>query len=282
MAGDILKLAVIVTVLLQAVAGQGGKPIANKILPLSNYTDVFFSDPSSAPSLIITPTSYDVEYGSTVLMTCVAYLGPASEDHSATTMTWLDPSGQQLLNDSESLVTIYTELQDYSGSVFLESILEICSLRQLGIGEYTCRVSNSVGQDAFNWTIGFSEELTPPQLIITPVDRSVNQGDTVVMACVASGFPEAEISWSRNGVLLDTNLSSLVNIYEQTITENTFNYTESILEICVFDVDSVGSFTCSATSDLGTVNSSSWTVDIFPSELICHFLLSFRRRSSRY
>ena len=200
-------------------------------------------------------------------MTCVAYLGPDSEDHSATTLTWMGPSGQQLINDSASLVTVYTETVSQNGQIFLESILEICSMGLSGVGEYTCRASNTVGDDTFRWNISFTEEIVAPQLIATPVSQDVNYGHTVLMACVANGYPEPEIIWSRNGQVLDPDSSDLVNVYTQVVTEMGLNFTESILEICGVGADDIGSFMCIATSDVGTANSSTWTIGILPSEL---------------
>ena len=225
------------------------------------------SAPSAAPSLVITPTSYSVDYGSTVLMTCVAYLGPDTEDHSSAAISWIDPAGQQLSNDSDSMVTIYTETQTQNGLVFLESIVEICSVGVAHSGQFSCRAANSIGSESFSWNITFTEEITAPQLIVTPVNQDVNHGDTVLMVCVANGFPEPEITWSRNGVSLDPALSDLISIYTDTVSEMGLNFTESILEICGVGLDDVGSFTCTATSDAGTATSAPFTVGILPSEL---------------
>ena len=206
--------------------------------------------PSAAPSLVITPTSYSVDYGSTVLMTCVAYLGPDTEDHSSAAISWTDPAGQQLSNDSDSMVTIYTETQTQNGLVFLESILEICSVGVSHSGQFSCRAANSIGSESFSWNISFTEEIMAPQLVITPVNQDINYSDTVLMACVASGFPQPEITWSRNGVQLDPSSSDLISIYTETVSELGLNFTESILEICGVGVDDVGSFACTATSEL--------------------------------
>lgn len=222
--------------------------------------------PSAAPSLVITPTSYSVDYGTTVLMTCVAYLGPDTEDHSSAAISWTDPAGQALSNDSDSLVTIYSETQTQNGLVFLESILEICSVGVSHSGQFSCRAANSIGNDSFSWNISFTEEITVPQLVITPVNQDVSYGDTVLMACVASGFPQPEITWSRNGVLLDPASSDLITVYTETVSEVGLNFTESILEICGVGIDDIGSFVCTATSDAGTATSAPFTVGILPSE----------------
>jgi hypothetical protein len=216
--------------------------------------------------LVITPTSYNVDYGSTVLMTCVAYLGPDTEDHSSAAISWSDPSGQQLSNDSDSMVTIYTETETQNGIVFLESIIEICSVGVAHSGQFSCSAANSIGSESFSWNISFTEEITTPQLVVTPVNQDVNYGDTVLMVCVANGFPEPEITWSRNGELLDPASSDLISIYTETVSEVGLNFTESILEICGVGVDDIGTFTCTATSDAGTVTSTPFIVGLLSSE----------------
>ena len=277
MAGNYWKLVVfIVTVTTHAAMGQGGKlydqsfinSLCLPFVPRDGRLFFHAADPTAAPSLVITPTSYNVEYGSTVLMTCVAYLGPDTEDHSSTTLAWIDPSGAQLRNDSDSLVTVYTSVQSEGGSVFLESILEICGIGLAGVGEYRCTATNSIGADTFSWNISFTEEVAPPELAITPVSQNVSYGDTVLMACVASGYPQPEISWSRNGELLNPDSYELISVYDQVVSGMGLNFTESILEICGFSEDDVGSFVCTASSEAGSVNSSMWSLDILPSESI--------------
>ena len=142
-------------------------------------------------------------------------------------------------------------------------------MRQSGVGRYMCRVANSIGNDTFNWNISFVQDLTPPELIVTPVDHDVNYGDTVLMVCVASGYPEPEVSWSHNGQLVDNASSPFVNIYNQVIVGNdSLTFTESIIEICGFELDDIGTFVCTATNVEGSVNSTAVTIDIFPSESI--------------
>ena len=89
-------------------------------------------------------------------MTCVAYLGSDTDEESRATITWIDPSGQTLTNDTDSMVTIYTETLTQDGLVFLESIVEICSVGLSHAGEFTCRASNSVGNESFSWNISFA------------------------------------------------------------------------------------------------------------------------------
>ena len=222
--------------------------------------------PSAAPSLIITPISYSVNYGSTVLMTCVAYLGSDTEDHSNAAISWTDPAGQTLINDSDSSVTIYAETQTQNGMVFLESILEICSVGVSHAGQFSCRAVNSIGGETFSWNISFIEEITPPQFMVTPVDQFTNYGDTVIMVCVVTGFPQPIVTWSHNRELVDPALSDLITVYTEMESEMGLNFTKSILEISDVGVDDIGFYTCTATNDAGTVTTAPFTVGILPSE----------------
>ena len=199
-------------------------------------------------------------------MTCVAYLGPDTEDHSSAAISWTDPAGQTLSNDSDSMVTIYAETQTQNGLVFLESILEICSVGVSHAGQFSCRAANLIGGESFSWNISFTKEITTPQLVVTPVNQDINYSDTVLMVCVATSFPEPVITWNRNGELLDPASSDLITIYTEMVLDMGLNFTVSILEICGVGVDDIGSFTCTATSDAGTVTSAPFTVGILPSE----------------
>ena len=135
-----------------------------------------------------------------------------------------------------------------------------------GAGEFSCRAANSVGGESFSWNITFTEEIAAPELIVTPVSQDVSYRDTVLMACVASGYPEPEITWRRNGELLDPASSDLINIYTEVVSEVGLNFTESIIEICGVGFDDVGSFTCTASNDAGNVTSAPFVVGILPSK----------------
>ena len=192
-------------------------------------------------------------------MTCMAYIGLDTEDTSGTTISWTDPAGQHLSNDSDTMVTIYKDVHTQNGLVFLESILEICSVSHTG--QFSCSTENSIGSESFNWTISFT---TGPQLVATLVNQDINYGDTVLSVCVGSGFPELKVNWSRNGELLDPASSDRLTINTETISE--VNFTMSILKICGVGDEDVGSFSCTIISDGGTVTGSPFTLAIRPRE----------------
>ena len=94
----------------------------------------------------------------------------------------------------------------------------------------------------------------------TAVSHSTRLGDTVLRMCVASGFSELKVNWSRNGELLDPVSSDTLTIYTETISE--LNFTMSILRICGVGDDDLGSFSCTAISNAGTVTSTPFTLAI--------------------
>ena len=67
----------------------------------------------------------------------------------------------------------------------------------LSIVEYTCKASNAGG------TVTASARLTVrtvPVFIERPLAKTVGRGSLVTFRCVASGFPQPVISWSRVSV----------------------------------------------------------------------------------
>ena len=53
-----------------------------------------------------------------------------------------------------------------------------------------------------------------PSILIPPVNFTyvVNETDPVIFMCSATGIPPPEITWMRNGVLLDENVDSRISL----------------------------------------------------------------------
>ena len=53
-----------------------------------------------------------------------------------------------------------------------------------------------------------------PSILFPPVNFTyvVNESDPVIFMCSATGIPPPEITWMRNGVLLDENVDSRINL----------------------------------------------------------------------
>ena len=75
------------------------------------------------------------------------------------------------------------------------------------------------------------------------------EGDTVALACTATGRPYPTIQWYKDGVLL-TN-ESLTTIYNEEVEQNGLLFTTSILEVCSVGADDRGSYRCVASNSVG-------------------------------
>ena len=71
-------------------------------------------------------------------------------------------------------------------------------------------------------------------------------GNTVIMACVATGFPTPSISWAMEVTELYND--SRVTIYDEILEEGGVIFTRSILEICSLTVEDGGQYSCTASN----------------------------------
>lgn len=89
-----------------------------------------------------------------------------------------------------------------------------------------------------------------PTIVVSPnVTGPFTEGDTVALACTATGRPYPTIQWYKDGVLL-TN-ESLTTIYNEEIEQNGLFFTTSILEVCSVGADDRGTYSCVAENPAG-------------------------------
>lgn len=176
-------------------------------------------------------------------MTCAAHVGTQSQNAASLTtmLTWMGPD----INSSE----VFTDTSTQSGRVFVRSILKICNFDEDDSGQYTCIVRNSNGMENRTWTVTFPEEPVLPQLAAVSQYDSVTYGHTIYMACAMYGYPQPEITWTRDNTVLDP-VSTTVNTTYVTI--NRVNFTQSYIRICNFQAANVGLYMCTATNRVGT------------------------------
>ncbi len=99
-------------------------------------------DLTNPAQIVIAPESTSIDFGVTVLITCVAY------GEAPTYITWVRDSDQTTLdNSTSSRVTIYEELITEGGLTFAQSILEVCSVEEMDASNYTCVTANDFGND---------------------------------------------------------------------------------------------------------------------------------------
>ena len=210
-------------------------------------------------------------------MTCVAFVGLTIQDadNIPTSIIWLNPSSQKLANRTDDSVSVYTRTQIRGSRVFIESILKMCDFTFDLEGSYSCSVTNANGGETRSWNVSLHQETFEPTVIAFPVSQSSRRyGYSVLMACAAYGYPPPIISFNQRGQPINqAQLDGAYNVTNNVMTyANSVNVAVGILEICGFDYDDIGNYSCIATSrNVGQVSSPMWTVGITAGNV--HFVI---------
>ena len=228
----------------------------------------------TVPSIVVSPSDHEVTYGKTALMTCVGVIGLTTQNAASivTSIDWMNPNGQSLTNNTDTSVSVYTRSLTQGGRVFMESILKICNFSHANEGMYSCQVSNTNGQESNSWNVSLHQQPFAPSIIAVPISQSTRRfGYTVLMACAAYGYPPPIISFRQRGQPIDQAIldgAFKVNNSVQTYLGGV-DVSLGVLEICGFDYDDVGTYTCTATArNIGQVTSSPWTVDVLAGDVL--------------
>jgi hypothetical protein len=208
---------------------------------------ITFSPSTIAPTIVVAPQNNQVEVGNTVFMSCAAYVGTQAQgaDSIATTFMWLGPDSTAISSSTEMEVLTDTSIQ--SGRVFVRSILKVCRFTQENAGRYTCRVSNANGVENRTWTTIFPQTPSTLQLAAVSAYDSVTLGKTVYFACAMYGYPQPQISWTKDGAALPSSATVTTNV----ITINNLNVTQSVVRVCGFQGANIGLYQCLGTNSLG-------------------------------
>lgn len=203
------------------------------------------------PRLALIQNNVLLNYGEMVNATCSASVGP-QEAYSIDSLEimWLDANGQQIIpifNHTD----IHREMFVIDGNVFITLTLEIDSLSHQYLGDLQCTVRSVFGTESANFTIQIYEILTSPQLILTPLNQSVDCRSRVTLTCVINAFPIPDVQWYFNGTSVDNRASNNVNINKYHGSAIGLNFTEAYLDICDFNDDNVGYYWCSALNMFG-------------------------------
>ena len=204
-------------------------------------------------------------------MSCTAYLGTVGQraNQLSSTLSWLGPNSQQLVNTSDSTISVYAEMVTQSGQVFMKSYLKICNFTGENSGQYSCAVSNANGRDNRTWVASLPYPVTAPQLVAIPSNQTVRENNAVYMSCAFYGYPFPEITWYRNGQVIDpATTTSTLTVTTRIANYNGAQVVQSDFKICFVGVEDSGIYTCRATTrDLGMVSSPNVALNVLPSKL---------------
>ena len=96
--------------------------------------------------ILIHPNSVAVNATSAVIFSCLGYGLPIPN------ITWSTENGSILKNMSR--ISLYEELVNRSGVLFVKSVLEICSIEPNDATSYTCTVDNGISTDNVSVVLG--------------------------------------------------------------------------------------------------------------------------------
>ena len=207
------------------------------------------------PQLSISQTSVRLNYGGMINVSCNASVGSEEAyDIDPSEIEWLDANGQKIMSISNQ-ININTITSTDGGTIFMMSMLEIDSIEPQHVGNLQCVVKNIFGRDSANLTVQIYEILTSPELIITPLNQSVDCRSRVTITCAINAFPIPEVQWYFNSGNVDSGASDNVFINHYYGSLIGLNYTETYLDICDFGDVNVGYYWCSALNFLGNYTS---------------------------
>lgn len=91
-------------------------------------------------------------------------------------------------------------------------------------------------------------------LVAISDSATVFEGETTLFTCVGFGQPDVSITWTHdNQTVVNT---SLIFVYEQTFTQVGRLFKQSFLQICSDNLNDAGTYTCSVSNGLVSVNAS--------------------------
>ena len=223
----------------------------------------------AVPSIVVAPQDQEVTFGTTTLMTCVAFVGLTTQNAAniPTTLSWWDPSLQRLANNTDNSVTIYSRTTTQGSRVFVESILKMCNFSHDLQGMYSCQVSNDNGDDGRAWNVSLHQEPFAPSLVAYPMSQSNRRfGFTVLMLCAAYGYPPPTITFSQSGQAISQEDLDRGRFRQRNSVQSYLGGVDismGVLEICYFDYDDAVNYRCTATArNVGTVTSDPWIINV--------------------
>ncbi|XP_053325662.1 hemicentin-1 [Spea bombifrons] len=120
-------------------------------------------------------------------------------------------------------------------------VLRISRVQKSDVGTYTCVASNRAGVDEKDYNL---QVYVPPSMADSEITHqlTVVKGNSATMTCVADGLPKPNISWLKDGKLLNSEYVSSLEIKG------------TLLRLLNAEMDDIGRYTCIASNEAGSVS----------------------------
>ncbi|CAI5777833.1 leucine-rich repeats and immunoglobulin-like domains protein 2 [Podarcis lilfordi] len=188
----------------------------------SNYSNKAKLTVNELPSFVKTPMDL------TIRTRAVAKLECAAEGHPPPQISWQKDGGTDFPAARERRMHVMPE----------DDVFFIANVKIEDMGIYSCMAQNVAGSLSANATLTVLET---PSFVRPLEDRTVAQGETAVLQCIASGSPAPRLNWTKDDGPL-------------TVTERHFFAAANQLLIIVdAGLEDAGKYTCIMSNTLGTV-----------------------------
>ncbi|XP_003220507.3 leucine-rich repeats and immunoglobulin-like domains protein 2 isoform X1 [Anolis carolinensis] len=188
----------------------------------SNYSNKAKLTVNELPSFIKTPMDL------TIRTRAMAKLECAAEGHPPPQISWQKDGGTDFPAARERRMHVMPE----------DDVFFIANVKIEDMGIYSCMAQNVAGGISANATLTVLET---PSFVRPLEDRTVAQGETAVLQCIASGSPAPRLNWTKDDGPL-------------TVTERHFFAAANQLLIIVdAGLEDAGKYTCVMSNTLGTV-----------------------------
>ncbi|TRY64155.1 hypothetical protein TCAL_04008 [Tigriopus californicus] len=140
------------------------------------------------PQFVVTPEDITVQGGATASLKCMANGVPAPK------LSWSKDEGTDFPAAHERRITVNNYSQG-GDQVNMDSF-SIYNVKAVDMGTYQCKASNPAG--SISWNISLTV-LEVPRFVKPMENKSVPEGETVVIECQATGSPKPQLSWTKDG-----------------------------------------------------------------------------------
>lgn len=171
--------------------------------------------------------------------------------------------GDTVTNATNDRVTIYEEFGVDGNIRYVKSTLEIYSAQESSDeGVYTCTVTSRNFSNTVNFTL--SVNIIPATIVIVPADAYLIFNSSIILVCVATGYPLPILTWYREGEKIDH--PDIIEL--EVLNEGGEQFVQSTLQVC--SVQENVQYNCSVSNGIPGGETTSVTARVVvEGEYIC-------------